>query len=155
MSTNIICNIPISFTLLVIRLLTKNLTTLLNKMYKHFMNQLLLFLKITRLTYTTPYEWDIKKARFMIINNSKYVKLFRILSNLNLLHFGLIFWNLIQTLRKESSPVYQMIGVTVTAYAALTSVCRWMHNKRAVEIVEFLNCMLLSERSLSDGGKTN
>jgi hypothetical protein len=119
------------------------------------MNQLLLFLKITRLTYTTPYDWDNQKTKFAIITNSKYVKVFRIISNLNLLHFGLIFWNLIQTLRKETNPVYQMIGVTVTAYAALTSVCRWMHAKRAVEIVDFLNYMVQSKISLSDGGKLN
>jgi hypothetical protein len=124
-------------------------------MYKNFLNQLLLFLKITRLTYTTPYEWNIKKARFTTIINSKYVKVFRIISNLNLLHFGLICWNLIQTFRKETNPVHQMIGVTVTAYAALTSVCRWMHAKRAVEIVDFLNYMVQSKISLSDGGKLN
>jgi hypothetical protein len=134
---------------------TNNSITLLKKMYKHFMDQLLLFLKITKLTYTTPYEWNTKKSRFMIITHSKYVKAFRILSNLNLLHFGVIFWNLIQTLRKESSPVYQMIGVTVTAYSALTSVCRWMHAKRGVEIVDFLNYMVQSKTSLSDGGKIN
>jgi hypothetical protein len=124
-------------------------------MYKHFMDQLLVFLKLTRLTYTTPYEWHAQKAKFKIIINSKYVKVFRFLSNLNLLHFGLICWNLIQTLRKETNPVYQMIGVTVAAYAAITSVCRWMHNKRAVEIVDFLNYMVQSKISLSDEGKLN
>jgi hypothetical protein len=126
-------------------------------MYKHFMNQLLLFLKIAKLTYTTPYEWNTQESKFMLIINSKYVKVFRILSNLNLLHFGLIFWNLIQTLRKETNPVYQMMGVTFTAYAALTSVCRWMHSERAVEIVDFLNYMVQSEISFSSsaGGKIN
>jgi hypothetical protein len=124
-------------------------------MYKHFMDQLLVFLKLARLTYTTPYEWHAQEAKFTIIINSKYVKVFRILSNLNLLHFGFIFLNLIQTLRKESSPVYQMIGVTVTAYAAITSVCRWMHAERSVEIVDFLNYMVQSKISLSDEGKLN
>jgi hypothetical protein len=122
-------------------------------MYEHFWGQLLLFLKITRLAHSTPYEWNNAKSKFLIISNPKYVRVFRVLSYLNLLHFGLLCWNLVQSLKKETSSVYQMIGVTVTAYSALTSVCRWMHNARAVDMVDFLNHMVQSARSLRDRGK--
>jgi hypothetical protein len=122
-------------------------------MYEHFWTELLLFLQITRQTYTTPYDWDSRKAKFMIIRTPKYVKIFKVLSHFNFFHMGIMLWNLLQILQNERNVVPKIVSLIVAAFAAFMEVCRWMHTKRAEDIVSFLNCMVESARSATERGK--
>jgi hypothetical protein len=122
-------------------------------MYEHFWTDILCFLQITRQTYTTPYDCDRSKAKFMIIRTPKYVKTYKVLSYVNFIHMGFMLWNLIQILLNEKNVVPKMVSLVVAAFAAFIVICRWMHTKRAEDIVDFLNCMVKSARSVTERGK--
>jgi hypothetical protein len=122
-------------------------------MYENFWTEFLRCLKITKKTYTTPYDWDHRKKQFAIIRTKKYVKVFKPLSYLIFIHMGIMFWNLIQVLRNEEDVVPQIISLSATACAAFTAVSRWMHYKRAENIVHFLNCMVESATSVTKRSK--
>jgi hypothetical protein len=123
-------------------------------MYEHFWDQLLRFLKIARLTYTIPYDWNKSERKFVVIRNPQYAKIFKILSCLIFIHMGILVWNLIQTLQKERNVILQIISLAVAATTIFATICRWMHSKGAEEIAHFLNCMVVSAtRSIIQRGE--
>jgi hypothetical protein len=116
-------------------------------MYVHFWPELFRCLKTARKPYTTPYDWDHPKTKFTIIKTPKYVKVFKLMSYLSFLHMIIMLWNLIRTLQKEKTFLPKMISLDVAACTGVILICRWMHYKRAEEIVHFLNCMVESAAS--------
>jgi hypothetical protein len=122
-------------------------------MYEHFWTETLRLLHLARQTYTTPYDWDRSKAKFIIIRTPKYEKTFKFLSYVNFIHMGIMLWNLIQIFLNEKNVVPKMVSLAFAAFAAIIVICRWMHTKRAEDIVDFLNCMVKSARSVTERGK--
>jgi hypothetical protein len=55
-------------------------------MYDHFWQLVVPFLKKLKIIISTPYVWDAKKRKFVLILNEAYLKKFQILSYISYAH---------------------------------------------------------------------
>jgi hypothetical protein len=108
-------------------------------MYEHFWDQLLPYLRVTERLYGTPYAWDGKTRKFVLIRDPRYVKAFRIVSLLILTHSALMGCNVLQALRNETSIVLKIIATGFGAVTFAFTVVRWIHQNKASDVVRFLN----------------
>jgi hypothetical protein len=110
------------------------------------------FLKKLEIIITTPYVWDAKKRRFVLIKNEAYLKKFKILSYISYSHMVIMTWNLFQVFKKEGNLIFQMTSLGTVAMTMFPTVNRWVHQKGAAAIVQFLNCMVAFPISSRESG---
>jgi hypothetical protein len=63
----------------------------------------------------------------------------------------IVAWNLLQVSHQERNPIFQIICMGIVAYTILTTLNRRMHHNGAAAIVQFLNCMVNFQRSITEG----
>jgi hypothetical protein len=103
----------------------------------------------------TPYNWDVKGKRFVMIRNQRYVKRFRNLSYILYAHMVIMAWNLFQVFTKESNLLLQITSLGTAALTLFATVNRSMHQKGAFNIVQFLNGMVAFQLSSTERGNIN
>jgi hypothetical protein len=101
---------------------------------------------------STPYVWDVKGRKFVLIKNEKYVKRFKIISYITYVHMVIMTLNLFQVFKKESNLLLQITSLGTAAMTLFATVNRWMHQNGAASIVEFLNCMVAFQISSTERG---
>jgi hypothetical protein len=122
-------------------------------MYDHFWPQVISFLKNCTVSISTPYDWDVKGTKFVVIKDKKYVKRHKLLTYIIYGNMVVMAWNLFQVSKKETNNTFlQVISVGISAATMFMTVNRWMHHKGAHAIVEFLNCMVKFQRSSTERG---
>jgi hypothetical protein len=121
-------------------------------MYEYFWQLLLPFLKKLKIIITTPYVWDAKNIRFVLIKNEAYLKKFKILSYILYAHMVIMTWNLFQVFKKEGNLIFQMTSLFTVAITMIPTVNRWMHQNGAADIVQLLNCMVAFQISSTERG---
>jgi hypothetical protein len=104
-------------------------------MYDHLWGLVVPFLRKSKTVVSTPYIWDAKGRRFVLIQNAKYVKRFRIISCIIYAHVIIMAWNVFQVLKKESSLLLQITSFGIAGLAMFATVTRWMHQNNAADIV--------------------
>jgi hypothetical protein len=70
-------------------------------MYDHFWHLVLPLLRRLERVICTPYAWNEKGKRFVLIRNKKYAKRFKIVSYVIYANMVIIAWNLFQVFKKE------------------------------------------------------
>jgi hypothetical protein len=121
-------------------------------MYEYFWQLLLPFLKKLKIIITTPYVWDAKNIRFVLIKKEAYLKKFKILSYILYAHMVIMTWNLFQVFKKEGNLIFQMTSLFTVAITMIPTVNRWMHQNGAADIVQLLNCMVAFQISSTERG---
>jgi hypothetical protein len=124
-------------------------------MYDHLWGLVVPLLRKSKTVVSTPYIWDAKGRRFVLIKNAKYVKRFRIISCIIYAHMIIMAWNVFQVLKKESSLLLQITSFGIAGLAMFATVTRWMHQNNAADIVQFLNRMVAFQISRTERGNDN
>jgi hypothetical protein len=124
-------------------------------MYDDFWQTVLPILRRLETIVCTPYNWDVKGKRFVMIRNQRYVKRFRTLSYILYAHMVIMAWNLFQVFTKESNLLLQITSLGTAALTLFATLNRWMHQKGAFNIVQFLNGMVAFQLSSSERGNIN
>jgi hypothetical protein len=123
-------------------------------MYDHLWQLVIPFLRKLKIIITTPYVWDAKKRRFVLIENGAYLKRFKILSYILYAHMVIMTWNLFQVFKKEGNIIFQMTSLGTAAVTMFSTVNRRMHQNGAGAIVQLLNCMVAFEISSTERGNS-
>jgi hypothetical protein len=121
-------------------------------MYDHFWQLVVPYLRKLKVLITTPYVWDAKKRRFVLIENTAYLKKFQVLSYLLYAHMVIMSWNLFQVFKKEGNLIFQMTSLGTAAITMFATVNRRMHQNGAAAIVQLLNCMVAFQLSSTERG---
>jgi hypothetical protein len=124
-------------------------------MYDHFWGLVVPLLRKSKTVVSTPYVWDAKGRRFVLIKNAKYVRRFKIISYIIYAHMIIMAWNVFQVLKKESSLLLQITSLGIAGLAMFVTVTRWMHQTNAAAIVQFLNRMVAFQISSTERGNDN
>jgi hypothetical protein len=90
-----------------------------------------------------------------VIRNRKYARRFKIVSYVIYGHMVVMAWNLFQVFRKESNLLLQITSLGTAAITMFATVNRWIHQKSAATIVEFLNAMVDFQASIKKKGNIN
>jgi hypothetical protein len=121
-------------------------------MYHHLWHIIIRFLHLLRVTLSTPYVWDAKRDKFVLITSPMYLKWNHMVSYVIYGNTVVMAWNVIQAFQKEAQPLYLIISWGIGAMSFVATVNRWMHHKGASSIVQFLNCMVGFQRSGTERG---
>jgi hypothetical protein len=124
-------------------------------MYDHFWGLVIPLLRKSKIVVSTPYVWDAKGRRFVLIKNAKYVRRFNIISCIIYAHMIIMAWNVFQVLKKENSLLLQTTSLGIAGLAMFATVTRWMHQTNAAAIVQFLNRMVAFQISSTERGNDN
>jgi uncharacterized membrane protein len=125
-------------------------------MYENLWEQTLPLLAQLRKTFSTPYMWDTKTKKFVLIQDSRYIRTFRAISFLAIAYTGMVTCSLAQTFRRDTSLVLQMIGTWIFGFVSAVTIFRWMYTNGANKIVHFFNLMVDFQIScINTGGKWN
>jgi hypothetical protein len=121
-------------------------------MYEHFWLLVVPFLKKLKMIISTPYVWDAKKRRFVLILNESYLTKIKILSYISYAHMAIMTWNLFQVFKKEGNLIFQMTSLGIAAITMFATVNRRMHQNGAATIVQLLNCIVAFQISSTERG---
>jgi hypothetical protein len=122
-------------------------------MYENLWEQTLPLLAQLRKTYSTPFRWDIQMKKFVLIQDSKYIRTFRTISFLAIAYTVMVSCSLAQTFRRDTSLLLQTISIWIFGFVSAVTIFRWMYTKGANETVHFLNLMVDFQISRRNRGK--
>jgi hypothetical protein len=125
----------------------------LNEMYENLWEQTLPLLAQLRKTFSTPFRWDTKTKKFVLIQDSKYMRTFRAISFLAIAYTVMVTCSLAQTFRRDTSLLLQTISIWIFGFVSAVTIFRWIYTKGANETVHFLNLMVEFQISRRNRGK--
>jgi hypothetical protein len=119
-------------------------------MYEQLCAQTLPFLAGLTRTFSSPYTWDAKIHKFVLIKEPKYIRSFTTLSLFSMLYMVVVTCSLLQTFRSETSILLKMTCIGISLITVAITIMRYMHTTGAIQTVHFLNLMVDFEISHAD-----
>jgi hypothetical protein len=111
------------------------------------------YLKRMERMFSTPYNWNIKERKFVLIGDKRYVKTFLRVLFLTISNFGIVCWNTLYMLFHENNNLLVMWGLFITAVTFTITVSQLVHYVSGKKIAELQNRCLTFHHFESQPGK--
>jgi hypothetical protein len=122
-------------------------------MYDQFIEQMIPYIERMVRIFATPYKWNSKGRKFILIRDRSYVKVFRMITFLCVANTGFVCWNVLHVLFHETSIILVMWSLFSFAITIIVTKIRLAYYFCGGMMVEFHNASLGLWRLTRQRGK--